>query len=56
MYKIKTNASRIGLRDGRDAFLLERKMKNPYDPFSMDFIEYENAWKQGYEEEENNCL
>lgn len=50
-YSIKSKASADGLRDGKDAYLLERKIKNPYDPFSLAFKEYENAWYQGYEEE-----
>lgn len=55
-YKIKSEASRKGLRDGKDAYLLDRPLKNPYDPFSTEFGEYENAWYQGFEEEENGCL
>jgi hypothetical protein len=55
-YKIKSKASRLGLRDGKDASLLGRPLNNPYDPFSTEFGEYENAWYQGYEEEENSSL
>lgn len=54
-YKINSEASLLGLRDGKDAYLLDRKINNPYNPFSTAYKEYENAWNQGFLEEEMKC-
>jgi hypothetical protein len=55
-YKIKSEASKKGYRDGKDCCLLERDKNNPYEPLSVDWTEYENAWDLGWEDEENTCL
>jgi len=40
-----------GIRDGRDAALLCRNKKNPYQFKSDEWLDYELGWKQGYDEE-----
>lgn len=54
-YKLYSSAYVIGLRDGKDAFLLDRKLNNPYDPIDdrIAYQHYEDAWYQGYEEEQS---
>ena len=53
-YKINTSASKLGFRDGKDAYLLDRKINNTFDPLDeiIAFEEYEEAWYRGFEEEQ----
>jgi hypothetical protein len=52
-YKIKTEASKYGYRDGKDSFLLERSINNPYQFGTVAYHEYMDAWNRGYEEEQD---
>ena len=49
--KKEVNPARAGFRDGRDCFLLDRPMKNPYRYGSTAYYEYAYHWELGYEKE-----
>lgn len=53
VYKINSSASALGLRDGKDAYLLDREKVNPFDPTDeySSYMAYNTYWGIGYREE-----
>lgn len=53
MYKASSSAFRLGLAHGKDAYLLDKEINNPFCPIDeiINHNEYEEAWNIGYEEE-----
>lgn len=50
MIKIESEAYKLGIRDGSDAYLLDRPKNNPYNPTKdlYSYHEYDIGWNFGY--------
>lgn len=49
MIKIETDAFALGIRDGKDAYLLDRGLNNPYSPKDLySYSQYIKGWHIGF--------